>query len=424
VNVRHLLALAVPLLVVSVGTPAYSYFAPSKTSRMGASSPAAAPAKDPYILKTGNGPGGAALGGLARNLETTSVQALLNAEQGSRTGKWGGSCGGAAEVPAGSRVFCFDAEDTRTKEWHPRGITSAPGPQAGAPTDSVKPLLVGWYDNDKKAPHRSARVTFVNTRDDTYRHVLLVWPYQDSKGRTTYEPIGTRGSDTGAHAGGIAWYGNRLYVSDTGTGLRVFDMRHIFDLGSSRNGATTHPGHVGLHGGKYYGLGNRYVMPQVLSYVPAKRTGGSCTGHGTPKHSWLSLNQTGGQDRLVTGEWCKNGHGRLAQFPLAPPSGTGDLVTNGKREATPSLVARLPASYVQGGTTSDGTWWFTRNVPQEERPGELIQARWSDEFKEIKRQAISYGPEDLSCRRGTHQIWTIAEQPGQRALYGMTRSEC
>jgi hypothetical protein len=35
------------------------------------------------------------------------------------------------------------------------------------------------------------------------------------------------------HAGGVAWYGNYLYVADTEAGLRVFDLRKIFDLDRS-----------------------------------------------------------------------------------------------------------------------------------------------------------------------------------------------
>ncbi|MFI0353451.1 hypothetical protein [Actinomadura sp. 9N407] len=430
-NVRHLLALATPLVLVSVGTPAYTYFAAAKTAKVEASSAAAAPGKPPYVLKAGNGPGGAVLNGMAMNLRTTSVKDVL-AGKGDHRGKWGGDCGGAAKVPAGSKVFCFNAADTGTQEWYPQGVTSVSDAQPDETWGSAKPLMVGWYDRDKKAPHKSMRVTFVNTKSNAYKHVLLVWPYQDTRGRTTYEPIGTSGSDKGVHAGGIAWYGNRLYVADTGTGLRVFDMRQIFDLGKSENGATTHPGLVGLHGKTYYGHGYRYVMPQVLSYVPAKRTGASCTGNGTPSHSWLTINRTG-DDKLVTGESCPNGNGRVAQFPLENGSNTGDLVSNGKGEVLPATVAKLPASYIQGGATSNGTWWFTRNVPPEERPyppgenknqGELVQARWSSDFEEVKRQTISYGPEDLSCWRGTDQIWTLAEHAGQRALYGMTRSEC
>ena len=430
-NGRRLLALSAPLAAVAIATPAFAYFVPDYSEKVAATAAAAAPSKEPYVLKVGKGPDGRALGGLANALETSGVQALLK-QKGNRVGKWGGSCGSKAKVPAGAKVFCFNSGDTATKEWYPQGVTGVSDAQADEKWGSAKPLLVSWYDHDKKAPHKSARVTFVNTATNTYRHVLLVWPYLNSKGKTTYEPVGTHGSDTGIHAGGLAWYGNRLYVADTGKGIRVFDMRQIFDLGKSKNGSTKKPNLVGLHGDTYHAYGYRYVMPQVLSYVPNKKSGSACTGNGTPNHSWLSINRTG-RDRLVTGEWCKNGNGRVAQFPLTSNIGGSDLVTDSQGRAHPSSVARLPVSYVQGGVTADGTWWFSRNVPESEHPfppgqnknrGQLVQATWSNGWKDLKRETISYGPEDLSCWRGANQIWTIAEHPGQRALYGMTKPQC
>ncbi|MFF5265109.1 hypothetical protein ACFY4C_40015 [Actinomadura viridis] len=428
---RRLLALALPLGVVAVGTPAFAYFVPDYSQRVAATAVAAAPAKSPYLLTAGKRPAANALGGMAGNLKTVGVQTLLE-RQGDRKGEWGGDCGRAARVPAGAKVFCFDSRDTGTEEWYPHGVTTVSDAQADEKWGASRPLLVSWNDRDEKAPHKSARVTFINTENNTYRHVLLVWPYQNAKGRTTYEPVGTQGSGTGIQAGGLAWYGNRLYVADAGTGLRVFDMRQIFDLGKSRNGSTGKPGRVGLHGKTYHGYGYRYVMPQVASYVPARDPGGSCTGDGTPHHSWLSINRTG-KDKLVTGEWCRNTQGRVAQFPLVSgESGTGDLVTDSEGRAAPTSVARLPVSYVQGGSTADGTWWFTRNVPASERPfppgqnknpGELVRAQWSETgFEEVGRQAVSFGPEDLSCWRGRNQVWTVAEHPGQRAVYAVDKS--
>ncbi|MEW2352570.1 hypothetical protein [Spirillospora sp. NPDC029432] len=416
-NVRHLLALAAPLLVVAVGTPAYTFFSAGPTASVDTSAAAQAPGKDAYALQVGTGPDAAALAGLAGRLETTGLPALLTAEGGGR-GEWDGDCAAAAKVPAGSRVFCFGGADGAASGWRPQGVTGVSDARADERWGAYRPLLVGWAD-DGKSPRRSVRVTFVNTRNGAYHHALLVWPYRDSRGRPTYEPIGKAGTGTGARAGGIAWYGNRLYLADAAAGIRVFDMRRIFDLGKSPGGATANPGLVGLNGRKYYGYGHRYVMPQVYSYVPAKKAGASCTGDGTPNHSWLAVDRTGG-DRLVTGERCENGEGRVAAFPLA--YGSSDLATDGGGLATPSMVARLPASHVQGGAVSGGTWWFARGAgPQ----GELVQARLTGRgFEEVRRQAVPSGSADLHCWRGADRLWTVAGDGGRRVLYGMPRSEC
>ena len=434
---RRLLALAAPLVAVAAGVATFACFVPDYSQRVAATANVA-PSKDAYTLKVGDELDTGALDGMTKSLKPTTVRAVLN-PRGGLKGKWNGSCGRDARVPAGAKVFCFNAADDRSTEWYPQGITGVSDARADERWGAERPLLVSWYDEDRRGVDKSARLTFVNTRTGTYRHVLLVWPYRNAQGRTTYEPIGTRATDTGIHAGGLAWYGDRLYVADTGSGLRVFDMRRIFDLGE--NGSTARRDLIGLHDDTYHAYGYRYVMPQVLSYVPNKQSGEPCTSEGTPNHSWLSINRTG-QDTLVTGEWCQDDRGRVAQFPLtAPGSGlnghsapaSGDLVTDGRGHAVPTSVMRLPASQIQGGATANGMWWFTRNVPGDERPyppgqnmnvGELLRARWSNGFKDVRRTAISFGPEDLSCWRGQHRMWTIAEHPGRRALYGMHDPRC
>ncbi|MFD0851138.1 hypothetical protein ACFQ07_02830, partial [Actinomadura adrarensis] len=358
--------------------------------------------------------------GIGRTLRTVDVRVPLN-DPRSPQGTWGRPCARAAGVPSDAKAFCFNTADSLTTEWFPQGVTTVSEARADKRWAKERPLLVSWYDEDNREPDRSARVTFINTRTGAYQHVLLVWPYRDAQGSPTYEPIG-QASDTGVHAGGLAWYGNRLYVADTGSGIRVFDLRRIFDLRRSENGSTKRRDLVGLHGSTYHAYGYRYVMPQVLSYVPSKQSGEACTSVGTPTHSWLSIDN-GGRDALVTGEWCKNDRGRVAQFPLTSPA-TGDLQTDTKGQAIPSSVARLPESHIQGGATANGTWWFTRNESAGKRPGELLEAEWSNGFKRVQRRSISYGPEDLSCWRSQRRMWTVAEQPGRRAVYGLPTPSC
>ena len=68
--------------------------------------------------------------------------------------------------------------------------------------------------------------------------MLLVDP-TGTKARPNYRAIDS-------HAGGIAWYGNYLYVAETNRGVRVFDLRNIFDLGVSKNGTTRNRKRIGL----------------------------------------------------------------------------------------------------------------------------------------------------------------------------------
>jgi hypothetical protein len=413
---RRLVVLAAPLVAVAAGATSFAYLMPDYAQRVAATANVA-PSKDAYTLRTGDDLDPAALDGVGRTLRATSLRAALNDPRNPR-GKWGGPCARAAGVPPGAKAFCFNTADTLSTEWFPQGITTVSESRPDEKWGLARPIVVSWHDEDNKEPNRSARVTFINTRTGTYRHVLLVWPYRDAQGKPTYEPLGSQtSSDMDVHAGGLAWYGNRLYVADTGSGLRVFDMRRIFDLRRSRNGSTARHDLIGLHGNTYHAYGYRYVMPQVLSYVPNKQSGEACTFHGTPDHSWLSISR----DALVTGEWCRNDRGRVAQFPLG---NSGDLRADTKGQAIPSSVVRLPASHIQGGATSNGTWWFTRNASAGRSTGELLQARWSNGFKHVQRRIISYGPEDLSCWRSQQRLWTVAEPLGRRAVYGVPQQHC
>ena len=57
------------------------------------------------------------------------------------------------------------------------------------------------------------------------------------------------------HAGGIAWYGEWLYVVDTSHGIRVFDLGQIWQVEDGDD--------VGKKGGKYSAAGYLYVLPQI-----------------------------------------------------------------------------------------------------------------------------------------------------------------
>jgi len=424
---------------MNIRNPLAAAVAVALTSATTAVSTDAAVTLDPsdYVLHRGEAPDSSALVGLTKTLKKSGVQALLNAKGNRKLGHKGG-CRKAAAVPPRADWYCFNAGDTKTKEWIPQGVSGVSDAQDDELWGSAKPLLVSGYDADKRAPHKSVRVTFVNPANNTYRHVLLVWPYaQRGTGAPTYEPVGTHGTDTGIHAGGIAWYGNRLYVADTNRGVRVFDMRVILDLGASGNGTTTGRDKVGLHGKTYYGYGYRYVMPQTGSWVNAKAIGKRCDGAGAPVHSYLSIERSKVPDMLVSGEYCDRKtdpdggrDGRLGMWPLQSTGAEpGDPQTDGSGRVIPSFVNGLPDSNVQGAAGANGNWWFTHNVKPKNgaRPGQLILARWpagGGWDVNPNRQTISYGPEDLYCWRGRHQVWTVAEHAGRRALYGLPNDQC
>ncbi|MEV3922947.1 hypothetical protein [Actinomadura coerulea] len=340
-----------------------------------------------------------ALGGVLRR---TGVGALLRSPGHTRLG---GGCGRAAGVPAGSLVYCFNGADSTTRDWVPQGVTSVSDAAAGGGwAGGVRPILVSWHNGGR------VRLTFVDPDRRVYRHVLLVAPVTRG-GRPTY-------TDVGVHAGGIAWYGDKLYVADTRHGLREFDMRQIFDLAASRAGSTRRPDRIGLHGGTYYAHGFRYVMAQTSSRHFARgRVGGKCRGSGPLRMSWTAVDRTTWPHVLIAGEYCRPDwpRGRVVSWPLASLAGGGTASADGG--------ARLPVDRVQGAVRTHGRWWFTQSRSGER--GRLFSTRHTGAgWAPVRRRTISYGPEDLSCHRGLHRVFTLAEHPGRRALWAFRASSC
>lgn len=379
------------------------------------------PMLDDFVLKRGPMLTGA-IRRLDARLRKSGVQKLLAKANRKLKGK---GCAKAAAVPPKAKVHCFGAGDTKTTEWVPQGVTTTSDAKADERWGRKRAFVVTWYDR-RKAPQKGARLSFVDPARKRYRHVLLVYPTRTKRGTPTYRAVKS-------HAGGIAWYGNYLYMAETNRGVRVFDLRKIFDLGLSENGTTRNRKRIGLRGKTYYGAGNRYVLPQLTTYENAAgRPKASCGGVGPPVHSWVSLDRSRKPDALMTGEYCANegSRGRIGIWrvrDLDPRTST-----TARAQDVNYLPARdgQPALRVQGGTASHGTYWFTRNVKvavgSPAKPGRLVSADWTEGGVWHNRddEPISKGPEDLSCWRSMSRLWTVAEHARRRALYGVRDSRC
>jgi hypothetical protein len=130
--------------------------------------------------------------------------------------------------------------DLDTEKWVPQGISSTADASEGGTVGGKDGWIVSWHRDDDK----SVRVTFVDRANDKYRHALLIYPHAADNFREV--PI---------HAGGIMWYGDKLWVVDTKNGIRVFDMANIWQVGSGDA--------VGKTGSKYSAAGYKYVIPQI-----------------------------------------------------------------------------------------------------------------------------------------------------------------
>ncbi|MGH3341930.1 MAG: hypothetical protein ACRDPK_03425 [Carbonactinosporaceae bacterium] len=316
--------------------------------------------------------------------------------------------------------WCLNSGDSSDEDWYPQGITGTGDAQADDLWGTKRALLVSWYDgfNITDPYEKGVRVSFLDTATGNYRHVLLVWPYYNSFNNISYGAINI-------HAGGVVWYGNYLYVVDTDQGIRVFDMRDIFDLGASPNGSTSDPNQIGRQSGVYHAHGYRYVMPQVGAWINPNGNNnyvGDCDPSGPPKFSYVSLDRSEVPDSLITGEYCnppnpeddQTKYGRIARWPL--DASTGELSADGTGTVRATEAYRLPDAHIQGATAISDTFHFSQSAGEFAK-GRLITGRVGENPTE--REA-GIGPEDLYYWPARNQLWTVTEHPGKRSMYAVT----
>ncbi|MER7012392.1 hypothetical protein ABT324_13315 [Saccharopolyspora sp. NPDC000359] len=356
-------------------------------------------------------------------------------------------CNSAASQPQLSTVdrsICFTSGDNSTGLWTPQGVTTVADAQDDQHWgEKNQPVLISWYDSSAKDGvddeedeyEKGVRVTFLDPATGVYRHVLLVYPTINSYGNPSYMSLRYKqtGDGKSLHAGGMVWYGNFLYVADTDRGFRVFDMRHIYDLGAAENGTTEDPSEIGRRSGTYYGHGYRYVMPQVASWTVTSAKGDECTPQDVaPSFSYASLDRSG-TDHIIAGEYCDGtdeavtSNGRVAAWAIADSlDGDKEQITDPDYRWQADAAHKLPITNVQGATRFNDRWYLSQSLGGSTN-GALVQTTKTDfsdeELTAETRQPAAIGPEDLSHwqtgQGGTTlgAMWTVAEHPNKRMVY-------
>jgi hypothetical protein len=382
-------------------------------------------------------------------LPKSGVQALLTdaSRTGTRTITDGATCNPKA-VDSHERnlatvfTFCFDSADSGTNggtvEWTPQGITTVADAQQDKLWGSAEPIIVSWYNSS--AENKGARISFIDPHTGKYQHALLVYPTINSADNASYMSLRNQqdADGTSLHVGGLAWYGNYLYVADTRRGFRVFDMRYIFDLkAAGAMGNTSDKTQIGRHDGVFYAHGYRYVLPQVAAWTS---NGGQvtdvehCTTAGSPHFSYVGLDRTG-TDHLNTGEYCNGAtapdlNGRVASWPLDGGNGAPLPSADGLWRATNAF--RLPVPNVQGAVSHGGTWYLNRSHgpddPLQNDNGDLLQTSAPSTSTGVlgtpQRVTAAIGNEDLSYWPGFGAggvsgdvLFTVTEHPEYRMVY-------
>ena len=213
-------------------------------------------------------------------------------------------------------------------------------------------------------------------------------------------------SSSSLHAGGIVWYQNYLFVTDTTQGFRVFDMTRIQRVQTGDSDTLGYKASADA----YLAYNYRYVIPQVGRYQPC---GDSCCA----RFSWVSLDPTTSPPSLLAGEYVKGENsGRAHRWSL--DAATGRLLTSFK--AATSVASYYPAvGNMQGGLSVDGHFIFSSSAPKISWPPSLGSLHDAPLGGSLTSHQWPKLPEDLYYNPYTEMAWTCTEEPA--SWLGQTR---
>ena len=246
--------------------------------------------------------------------------------------------------------FSWETGDLNVTYWVPQGL-------AGGSAGARKYVAVGWHYEqanraddanqavDSNSTHdKGIRVSFADVTDPTtitYRNLLLVEPVAGGRG---FVPVLN-------HIGGMAWVGTLLYVADTGTGVRVFDLTRLSQVSTAAQCSTR----CGLSSGVACGYGYEAVLPQVGAYTFPSGLSASCR----PQFSFISVDRSTSPPTLLSGEYDNDAtygiYSRVLRWPMLA---TGRLATT-----TAGIVTATGAWYagnrnLQGVAASNGKFFL------------------------------------------------------------------
>lgn len=299
----------------------------------------------------------AALKALDDALPNVSANTVVNDANHAMTGCSSDEQGALPRVPTAVAAMCWDADRAESAAWVPQGITTSGDADDDGMWGPDKIILSGWHGTDSLGRYNDARIHFINYNNPSapaFRMVYLAVP----------NATGSTFTAAKAHMGGMAWYGDKVYVSavgNTGTAIRVFSTQHILRMTDS---AST----IGKTAAGYAAYGYEYAMMQVGYYTYAGGTCDMSSDTAVPCFSSISLDRSTAPDSLVTTEYFANQslHGRLYRYDMG-----ADFLLNANSSG---VVAATGAyrSYVgnmQGVLANSGKWYVAHSSATQ--PGSL-----------------------------------------------------
>lgn len=259
-----------------------------------------------------------------------------------------------------------------TRRWYPQGLDL--GEWRGRRT-----IAVSWFRQQLDGVHLASRVAFIDLERSRHLDVLLATV--DDDGELQPAPI---------HAGGLAWFGDRLFVAATGRGIWEFDLSDIREV---RGAVAQRLAGARRRGGRSTAL----VTVRTRMHPVALRCsylGRVFDDAGTPL------------PRVLIGEHRTDGSGRVGEFTI-PEDAEGGFTE--EQRFSPGIT------HMQGAVR----WGDRYFVSQSDhlRPGTL----WSGPRDALVRDRVPLpvGCEDLALDVDARLLWSLGEHPWRRVVRGI-----
>jgi hypothetical protein len=292
----------------------------------------------------------AALTALDNALPNVSMNTVVHDTSYAMTGCTTAEKAALPKAPVATKALCWDSERAGSTSWVPQGITTSGDADDDGKWGDDRIILSGWHGTDDLGRYNDARIQAINYNDPAsaaHRMLYLAVPNSTGSSFTAAK----------AHMGGMAWYGDKIYVTavgNTSTAIRVFSTKHILQMTDTTSNA------IGKTSGGYAAYTYKYAMMQVGYYTYA---GGTCSmdsDTGVPCFSSMSLDRSTTPASVVTTEYFSDQtlRGRLYRFAM----GDDYLLAASSSGSVPATEAlRSSVGNMQGVLSNNGKWYVAHS---------------------------------------------------------------
>lgn len=299
--------------------------------------------------------------------------------------------------------------------WVPQGITSSDDAAADGTYDSRNVVLVSWYGKNAVSD-KGLRISFferpLTEKNVQYKHVLLARPVV-SNGKLDLEPILYDGPkfDPAEHdAGGVAWFGDLLYLTAGNKGFHIFDLRRIYRVYDTEESDVL--GRRTPDDGRLYGADYDFVMLEVARASQA----GNCTR--SPQNeedgicfAGLSLDRSNSPAALVTAEYRSSDE--MTKSKVGVRIVRWNLASSGELDMTENQVSSdgtflTPTRRVQGVVMNKNEFYFS-TTGNEARYYYNCYEKVGDGLNPVYK-TWPQGSEAISYWASMDRLWSLTER--------------